>query len=32
LTLAVTALVFRAVAGRDEPEPEVEPEMGEGVS
>lgn len=32
LTLAVTALVFRAVAGRDEPEPEVEPEMGEGAS
>ena len=24
LTLAVTALVFRAVAGRDEPEPEAE--------
>ena len=32
LTLAVTALVFRAVAGRDEPEPEAEPEMGEGAS
>ncbi|MNY83516.1 hypothetical protein D3C86_2263480 [compost metagenome] len=24
LTLAVTALVFRAVAGREEPEPEAE--------
>ena len=32
LTLAVTALVFRAVAGREEAEPEAEPEMGEGAS
>lgn len=32
LTLAVTALVFRAMAGREEPEPEVEPETGEAAS